>query len=323
MRRPQKFPGIILVAVIGVMLYLSTFGWHVTKAVVSVYSNENNLRAANLRRHVYTLSNQIGWRSVEDYDNLKKAAEYLEDELSSRGFEVERQGFWVKGRIVNNIIAQKKGTQYPDKIILVGANYDSYFNPGADANASGVAALIELADIFSKKENKATLRLVGFTNMEPPFFGSPQMGSVVYVEKAREQKENIVAAIILHSIGYYSNERNSQRYPPLLGPFYPDKGNFMMIVGNFSSFTLWNFAGSSFRKNTSLSSHSVLAFDFLDSDRWAFWKGRYPTILLTDTGFYRNPYFHSVEDNYQKLNYHNMAQVVEGVGAVIGELTGQ
>ena len=47
-------------------------------------------------------------------------------------------------------------------IIIVGAHYDSYYNPGADNNASGVACLLELARLLSQENPEKTIRFIGF-----------------------------------------------------------------------------------------------------------------------------------------------------------------
>ncbi len=193
----------IVAAVVGVLLlFLSTYGWHVTKASVSVSSREHESIAKSLKKHVYVLSHQIGWRGVEQYENLQKAEKYITESFQKSGLTVETQDFIVGGKLVKNIVAEKKGAANPQKIVVIGAHYDTYFNPGADSNASGVAVLLELADAFSKEEGiNATVRFVAFVNKEPPFFASEDMGSAVCVKRLVTAGEAPAAVVILDSLG--------------------------------------------------------------------------------------------------------------------------
>ena len=70
------------------------------------------------------------------------------------------------------------------------------------------------------------MRLVAFVNEEPPFFQTAQMGSLVYVRRARERGERFAAMLSLETIGCYSPEAESQSFPlPLLRLFYPSRGD--------------------------------------------------------------------------------------------------
>lgn len=308
----KKILRIILVCILVALGYYSTFGWQINRSSISVRTKENDDMAVHLKGHVHFLSYEIGERSLREYNNLEKAARYIADRFAQSGLEVERQEFEVEGHKVCNIIARKTGTKSPNMVVVIGAHYDSYYTPGADNNASGIAAVLELAAAISKKETANSFHFVAFVNGEPPYFQTPQTGSLVYIKNIQEKKENIKAAIILDSIGYYSN-RLPQRYPVGLGFFCPDKANFIAVVGNIASLKLMQSAEEIFKKSISLPSQAVAGFDFVRSDHWIFWKERYPAILITDTGAYRNPDFYSLADTYQMLNYRHMAQVVKAV----------
>ena len=132
--------------------------------------------------------------------------------------------------------APRRGTARPDEIILVGAHYDSVQGcPGADDNASGVAALLEIGRGLRDRATGRTVRLVAFVNEEPPFFWWGQMGSMVYARAARRRGDDIRLMISLEMLGCYSQRRGSQRYPPLFRFFYPDRGNFIAMVSNLRS----------------------------------------------------------------------------------------
>ncbi len=278
-----------------------------------------------LKSHVYTLSHEIGERSIFKLDNLERAAAYIAAELPSFGYSVEFQPYTVSGIKVKNIIAVKRGATRPKEIIIVGAHYDTCYNPGADDNASAVAGLIELAMHASSRQTERTIKFIAFVNEEPPFFKTENMGSWVYTRNARSGGEDIKAALILEMIGYYSHLPNSQRYPPFISFFYPNKGDFIAIVGNIGSRWLVNKVTSLFKKYSKFPVESLIAPAFITgvdfSDNWSFWQEGYPAVMITDTGFYRNNNYHSKSDTYQTLDYESTAEVVEGITGVLAELT--
>ncbi|MFA5059889.1 MAG: M28 family peptidase [Candidatus Omnitrophota bacterium] len=313
-KRILKYIILVILCVVG---YLSTFGWHFQKSSAGVYSSQEESLAESLERHVYALSHDIGWRSVAEYENLQRSYQYIADQFKQFGLEVSTQEISVDGKSTYNIIAEKKGFKHPEAVIIVGANYDTYSNPGANNNASGVSALIELARIFSAQFPETTIRFVAFVNKEPPFAGTDQMGSMAYVKLVKETKQPIEAVIIMDGIGCYSYKDYSQRYFPFLGLFYPDKGNFVMASSNINSAGLLKTVMAAFRKKTSFPIRWSVAFDFVDSDHRVFWREKYPAVLISDTGSYRNKHFHSLSDTYEKLNFRNMSQVTYGIAAVL------
>jgi len=285
---------------------------------------ENTQLAKELKHHVYKLAHEIGDRSIFQYEKLKQAERYIADQFSSLGYTVELQKYSVLDKTVINIIATKTGLYRPKEIIIVGAHYDTCYNPGADDNASAVSGLIELARLMSDKQANRTIKFIAFVNEEPPFFKTGSMGSSVYVRYIKERMEDIKAVVILEMIGYYTDEPNSQRYPPFFGLFYPNKGNFITVVGNFSSRGLVRKVVSGFKKQTAFPIESVVTFNFIPgvdfSDHWSFWQEGYPAVMITDTAFYRNPNYHSSTDTYETLDYKSLAEVTKGLNAALGRL---
>jgi Zn-dependent M28 family amino/carboxypeptidase len=281
----------------------------------------------SLRRDIEKLAEGIGERNLGKYEALSAAADYLDAELAQAGYEVERNEFTVetpKGpRSTSNLIAELKGVQNPEQIVIVGAHYDSREgNPGADDNASGSAALLSLARTFAKKAPARTLRFVFFTNEE--YFREELMGSLVYAKLCRARKDNIVAMVSLETIGYFSDVAGSQRYPFPINLFYPSTGNFLGFVGNVGSRSLVRTAIGSFRGVAMLPSQGVAAPEFIDgigwSDQWSFWRQGYPAIMITDTAPFRNPNYHRPTDTPDTLDYGRLARAVVGVEAVVRTL---
>lgn len=277
-----------------------------------------------LKARVYKLSHEIGERGLFKYDNLNKAADYIKSEFESFGYEVTLQKYKIRSRVFKNIIATKLGVKRPNEVIILGAHYDSMRNPGADDNASAVAGLLETAKMFSAKRNSRTISFVAFTNEEPPLFKKKSMGSTVFAKDARLKEVDIRGVVILEMIGYFSNRPYSQHHPPGLGLLYPNKGNFIGIIGNAKSRQLIRHAVSSFEKATYLPVERIVAPDLVIgigmSDDWSFWKEGYPAIMITDTAYFRNPNYHKQTDTYDTLDYKSMAEVVKGISASLTAL---
>lgn len=280
----------------------------------------------NLKIHVKRIVQDIGERNFIKYENLEKTANYIVTEFNKYSYTSKLQEYQIRKKTYKNIIATLKGTKEPDKIIIIGAHYDSVIgSPGADDNASGIAALLELARLMAKERPAKTIKFIAFTNEEPPFFQTPLMGSMVYAKEAKRKNENIEAMICLEMIGYFRHEKKSQSYPPLLNFFYPDTGNFIAVVGNIASKRLMETIVTAFRKNSDFPIESLAAprivcgIDF--SDHSSFWRYGYKAVMITDTAFYRNPNYHRATDLPYTLNYQDLTKVVKGLYNVILDIS--
>ena len=287
---------------------------------------ETELRDA-LRRDVEKLAGEIGERNVWRYRALAGAADFLEGSFAKSGYQPCRQGYEVAGVTCYNIEAEIQGSDRADEIVIIGAHYDSVEGtPGANDNATGAAAVIALARLFAGEKRSRTVRFVEFVNEEPPYFRSSQMGSVVYAKHCRKRDEKVVAMLSLETIGYYSDERGSQKYPFPFGLIYPSTGNFIGFVGNTLSGCLVRDLVASFRRHTKFPSEGgalpgiIPGIDF--SDHWAFWQQGYPGVMVTDTALFRYPYYHAREDTPDKVQYDRLARVVAGLGRVIVDIAG-
>jgi hypothetical protein len=270
-----------------------------------------------LKKHVMVLADEIGPRDVFVPDKLNAAADYIREFWEKAEYEVRAQTFKAQGVVCRNLSVEIPGKSKPDEIVLVGAHYDTVsFSPGANDNGSAVAALLELSRLFSRKTVQRTIRFVAFTNEEPPFFKTRSMGSLVYAKESRKRKENIAAMVALETIGYYRDEPKTQKYPIPLSFFYPDKGNFVAVVGNLRSKPLVKSFARNFMTESDFPVECAALFGFITgidwSDHWSFWKMGYPAIMLTDIALFRYPWYHSSEDTPDKLNYHALARVTHG-----------
>ena len=279
-----------------------------------------------LTGHVHALAGRIGERNVYRRNAFERAGEYIKDELARSGYAPAALPFTAAGSEAVNIEAERPGST--NAILIVGAHYDSVAGcPGANDNASGVAAMIELARLLRDEKGKKAIRFVAFANEEPPFFMTEAMGSVVYARRCRTRGEEVVGMFSLETIGYYTTERGTQQYP---GPspfhrLYPDTGNFIGFVSNFASRTLMRHAGREFRRLARFPSEGVSAPAAIPgigwSDHWAFWQQGYQAVMITDTAPYRYPHYHQPSDTPDKLNYDSYARVVMGLAHMFSALS--
>jgi hypothetical protein len=282
----------------------------------------------NLKHHVTELAGRIGERNVWRTGSMAAAASYIRAEFEAAGYEINIQSFPSRGETLNNLEAVLPGHDAADEIIVVGAHYDSVAgSPGADDNASGVAALLELARLLAGTTLSRSVRFVAFANEEAPFFYGDEMGSNLYAARAQAQGKRIEAMLSLETMGYFTDQPGSQRYPFPFSLFYPDTGNFIGFVGNLASRALVRQAIGAFRASTPFPSDGVAAPSGIEgihwSDHWSFWEAGYPAIMVTDTAPFRYPHYHAATDTSEQLDYSGFARVTSGLVEVIGMLATQ
>jgi len=216
--------------------------------------------------------------------------------------------------------------------IVVGAHYDSDtceskgVNPGADDNASGVAALIELARMAAEKQRARTIRFVAFTNEEEPFFHTPAMGSLVYARGLADADVPVAAMLSLETLGFYSDEAGSQDTLGIAGKIYdlPDTGNYVALVADHRSACLVERVSAVMRDETLVRVEGIAAWAGIPgvdwSDHWSFWQIGVPAVMVTDTAPNRNRCYHRPCDRPDRLDYPKLAEVVAGLDRVLDDL---
>lgn len=281
----------------------------------------------NLEKTVHILAGEIGSRGYVETEELKRAGEYIKSEFSSYGYNVSIQPYDAKNGTYENIFVLKKGKKNPDKILVIGAHYDTVTGtPGADDNASGIAALLELARLLFDEPLDMSLHFTAFTLEEPPFFRSRKQGSYVYAESLHQKGTDVEGMICLESIGYFSDKPGSQMFPLAFFRYiYPTTGNFITFVSDFRSRGFLNRAMTGFKRGTDFPVESISAFSIIPgvdfSDHRSFWKFGYDAFMVTDTAFYRNPNYHEAGDVPETVDYERMTEVVVGLKAAIEGLT--
>jgi aminopeptidase YwaD len=273
----------------------------------------------NLKRHVAALHFD---RSPFGYSGLERAGRYIQEEMKTLGFDVKEDILEWEGKIYRNIISEKKGTVFPERVILVGAHYDTVpGSPGADDNGSAIAVLLEVARGFQNVSLESTLKLVAFTLEEVGF-----VGSIHYARRAEKEGEKVVGMISLEMVGF---THGTQNYPPYLNPkYYPNVGDFISIIGNERSRPFLEEVVRSFKKHTSHLPIEVLLVpgngegmeEARLSDNSSFWDRGFPAVMITDTAFLRNPNYHLPSDTMETLDFEFMRKVALGVYFSVADL---
>lgn len=278
-------------------------------------------RKARLRYHVEFLAGLDPHRAHDQPASLDLAAHYIATQLRYAGLPVRYEEYVCDGVVRRNVVARLGPEQGP--LTVVGAHYDSHAGtPGADDNASGVAALIEVAHTLSSDPPAHPIEFVAYTLEEPPYFDTQNMGSAHHARALRASGQPVRGMISLEMLGYYSDRPDSQRYPiPGMEEIYPTTANFIAVV-TLPEHQAWLSRWvESMKAAMNLDVQSLAApaeVTGMDlSDHRNYWAEGFPALMITDTSFFRNPHYHEAGDRPETLDYGRMAQVVEGVRAAL------
>jgi len=298
-----------------------------------LYSEEPKKVTANKERIIKTvrfLSEENVPRSTSP-TNKEKTVTFLVNAVKGAGLEATLDEFFIKQVLGNDEIAIEINSHSfinihvlikgkTDKRIVVAAHYDALaHSPGADDNASGVAALIEIAHFLKKTpELNCDVELV-FYDLEE----NGLLGSWYHARKLKSQNVDVAAMLCLDMVGYYSDADNTQRYPVRgMSLLYGTKGNFLAMIGRSEDVQLLSNAKKTFEESVPLrigampmSRGMELFLSF--SDHAPFWQEGYPALLFTDTADFRNRHYHRTTDTWNTLDYDRLAQVPVGIYYII------
>ena len=271
-----------------------------------------------LQRHVHRLAVDIGERHIGLPAKLHEAGNYIRQMWTEQGYEVTPYTYVAQDVESTNFEISIPGVHNPEEVILIGAHYDSVIGcPAANDNGSGIAALLALSRSMRHIAPAVTVRFVAFVNEEPPFFYWGNMGSMIYARLAKQRGDKIRFMVSLETIGYYSDQPRSQAYPPVLKHFYPDTGNFVAFVSNMRSRAVMRQAVKAYKAVSEFPIEHIATLAAIPgvswSDHLSFWRQGYKAFMVTDTAFYRYPYYHTPMDTYEKLNYPRFTHMCTGL----------
>jgi hypothetical protein len=284
-------------------------------------SDEQRLRQ-DLQAECSALA-ELGPRSLAHSWNLHSATDHLARKLEVIGYEVVRQGFPVGEEILQNLEVALPGTQTSETLV-VAAHYDTTAeSPGANASASGAVALLELAKELVGKRYARGVRLVWLSNESG---GEGLTGSAAYLTRARRERLNVVGTLTLGSVGNYSLEYGSQRYPDEL-LFGSERrtafGNFVGVLSNAGSNPLLE------RVRPVLSAASLPVEELVlpeqaplaaDGPQARFWDAGLFGLVLTDTAQFRSPYPEGPADTLDRVDFDRLARVTRLLGTLVASL---
>ncbi len=241
--------------------------------------------------------------------------QYIRQQLEQWG-TVETHEFQVRGKTHENLILNlPAGNNHQKPPILIGAHYDGVpGTPGADDNATGVVVLLELARVFAAAPLNYPVRLVSFDMEEYGMLGSSQ-----YAEDLKQQQQPLRLMLSLEMLGYCNSAPGSQRYPGGLARFYPDRGNFIALVGNLPTIPDLISLSRRIRKSGTPSewlpvpNRGLIVPQTRLSDHSPFWDRGYRAMMVTDTAFMRNPHYHKATDTIDTLDLDFLTGVCRGL----------
>jgi hypothetical protein len=278
---------------------------------------KNGADTTIIKAHLTTLTKTPEFRTQANLTQLNASADFIKNTFLQYCDSVSFQEYEVRGRIYKNVICSF-GTEHPERII-VGAHYDVCGNQeGADDNASGIVALLELARLLQGQKLQHRLDLVAYSLEEPPFFRTEYMGSYIHAKSLLDNKTKVLGMISVEMIGFFKDEKHSQSYPvKILSLIYGNRGNYITLVkkfgaGRFIRQFCRRFKASRTIRTKKLTGPPALpGIDF--SDHLNYWKLGFAAMMITDTAFYRNKNYHEATDTMETLDLQRMAKVIDGL----------
>ncbi|MFW2437843.1 MAG: M28 family peptidase [Arenicellales bacterium] len=311
-----------------------------------------------LEAHLQALAGEIGERSLYKPEGMRAAERYITAQFAVFGLDPQIQHYSVEAELIQqmterlrrqygawlheqlpaypnelgdaalkNIWVEITGTLNPERLLVVGAHFDTVGNtPGANDNGSGIAGLLELARALSSSRPLVTVILVALSAEELPIGGvEGESGSSVFLDDLLERNRSPFAMVSLETMGFYSDEEGSQMYPAPLDRYYPSQGNFIAFVSDSTSRKfVRDFAGL-FRQHAEIASQGAtlpvsLVPDVLRSDHETYVLRGIPGLMVTDTANFRFPDYHKSSDKVDSVNIENLARVVQGLIGAVNEL---
>lgn len=270
-----------------------------------------------VKKHLEELTKNPKFRNFKNVDRLDSVANYIKNNFSKYTDSVRFQEYKVGDKTYKNVICSF-GTENKRRII-VGAHYDVCGEQaGADDNATGIAAILELSRLLKGQKLNYRIDLVAYTLEEPPFFRTENMGSYIHAKYLNDNKIDVLGMVCVEMIGYFKDDKNSQSYPlGFLSWFYGNKANYITLVKRFGSKSFVKSFNQKFKESKQINTKvfsgpkSLQGVDF--SDHLNYWKFNYDALMITDTSFYRNKNYHEKTDTLETLDIKRMCGVIDGL----------
>lgn len=309
---------------------------------------EDRVQTDHLRAHLEALDEpRSGFGGAEELAALDEAMRYAEQAFREAGYEPEKHLFthvpqapWRRRMTErtewHNLVAERRGAERPHEVLVLGAHIDTVpRSPGADDNASGVAALLEIARVIAEgPAPDITVRFVVFNLEEVGLIGARAYASDARAALAKDVDdggERMIGMLTLEMLGYYSDEPGSQRSPitPIEGVFEPpDTGDFLALV-TILPYQPFNKELASAMAEAApglptlrVDFSATPAPDMMRSDHAPFWMIKVPAVMVTDTSNFRNPHYHTPGDTIETLDLARYEQAVRALAGATARMSG-
>jgi hypothetical protein len=278
----------------------------------------------HIKKDVDVVAGLIGRRNSSNPSGLSAARDYIKLRIAESGMTAVEQRYKVPGREAVNLEVILPGTKLQKPCLIVGAHYDSAGDtPGADDNASAVAALLQIIRELASRRHRRSIRCVFYDCEEPPHFATQQMGSFQHAKLLKESGVKVHGMICLESIGYFPKRVEPRVWRPgivrwldtLIG------GRYVAIVSDVRSIPfglpfVLRFATAGFFKFVPAAMPDSVDIHKL-SDHWNYWKHGYRAVMVTNTAMFRNPNYHLPSDLPGTLDFPRLAQLTRMLSRVV------
>jgi hypothetical protein len=250
---------------------------------------------------------------VAEPRNNRLAAEWITKQLQSYGYHTFYQGEYAN---VVALLSPPPNLPHQGEI-LIGAHYDSVpYSPGADDNASAIAALLGCAKAVAEYAESPPVCFVAFNREEDNLAGSADFVDNYVLKNGLHVRQSH----ILEMVGYCSHSPKSQKKPLSLPIAIPEIGNFLGLISNKNSNTLIKSLlqqAKSYLPDFPVVGLKVyfglekFFYHLLRSDHTPFWRRGLPALMWTDTANFRNPNYHRLTDTPDTLDYTFLRRVTQ------------
>jgi hypothetical protein len=289
----------------------------------------NSSLARKISMEVQTFTPDVKWASGIYLDDFEQK---IKPNYSSNHPEYQKWNRFTRQRVElleklaklrgANLVWEKQGADSSNKVIILGAHYDSLVSdpntletlpgaqmPGADDNASGVTVLLALIKVLAPLKVKHTVRVIFFDFQELGFLGSK---AYVTLNQKQLKKESIYGMINLEMLGHDTVVEDTSKQS-----------------GNMRTYIRKTGSGDGFKRdrvlaNTILDAGARLGsrvnFDLIpngfdSSDHLPFWQAGIPAMMMTQNWEedFNHRGFNSSNDFSETINFvtlHHSAQFI-------------
>ena len=303
------------------------FAIHISNVQAETATSDTEWRAV-------TVNEASGYRIIQtilelqafetrDFHTEEAAASaiLIQQWMEDLGLETQLQEFVADGMTVVNVIGTLNPSYVTSDLLLIGAHYDSrnrYVTstaeaenesaPGADDDASGVAAMLEIAYVLAGCERfEAATRFVAFGAEERGFVNKSGLaGSSAFAQAEANDGIGYGATFVMDMIGFQAESES----------------RMTLVTNDESNDIAQSVTDAVAAYDIDIRVNVVSNESLRYSDHASFWDHGYPSVLMIEeldpsTGAPVNPYYHTESDTADKLS---SKQMEETASALIGAL---